>query len=96
MSVTAIIRLRAKAGAEQAFLEHMQRPLQLTRDNPECSYAELFASAADPQAFVLIETWSSIEAHDAHFGALMEAGELEACMPTWDGMPESTHYSAVD
>lgn len=96
MTVLAVVKLKCRPGAQAEFLRTMQRPLDLTRANPECSHVGLYRSEDVPDAFVLMEEWTSIEAHGRHFQALMAAGELTATQPTWDGMPASVHYQAID
>ena len=95
MTVLAIVNLETRAGQSAAFLRTMQRPLELTRANPHCSYAELFSHHADPNRYVLIEKWDSIALHQAHFEYLLAAGEVEDAMLTWNGMPQSTHYQEI-
>ncbi len=92
MTVLAVVELKCRPGAQAEFLRTMKRPLELTRANPECGRVGLYRSEDVPEVFVLLEEWTSVEAHGRHFEALMAAGELEATKPTWDGMPSSVHY----
>jgi quinol monooxygenase YgiN len=96
MPVLAIVTLEVKPGMTGEFLRTLQRPLELTQAHPNCRRAELYASQADPNRYVLLEEWDTIAAHQAHFQGLVAAGEVAACMPTWNGLPKSTHYQAID
>lgn len=79
---TAIATLIAKAGQQDALERHLRALLEPTRAEAGCGQYDLHQDLANPQAFYMIEQWSSdeaLQAHDAsahiqHFRAT--AGEL--------------------
>ena len=95
MSVVAIIRIVAKPGQADALVTAMGEPVRLTQENPECSLAELYRSTARPDELVLIEEWTSIAAHQAHFDKLGASGAVTECAQLWAAPPASVHYEAI-
>jgi len=96
MSVLALVAIRCKPGQRENFLEAMADPVAQTRANPQCSRLEFAGDVENENSFILIEEWTSIEAHKQQFDHFMETGTLEACIETWDGMPASIHYQQID
>jgi quinol monooxygenase YgiN len=63
---TAIATLIAKAGQQDALEQHLRVLLEPTRAEVGCSQYDLHQDLANPQAFYMIEQWSSDEALQAH------------------------------
>ena len=63
---TAIATLIAKAGQQDALEQHLRALLEPTRAEAGCSQYDLHQDLANPQAFYMIEQWSSDEALQAH------------------------------
>jgi quinol monooxygenase YgiN len=67
MSLTAIYPIRAKKGKESELLQMLQqgRDFALTVDG--CEGFEIFQHKDDPGDLLMTETWSTDDAHQAHF-----------------------------
>lgn len=63
---TAIATLVAKAGQQDALEKHLRALLEPTRAEAGCGQYDLHLDLANPQAFYMIEKWSSDEALQAH------------------------------
>tara|TARA_B100001123_G_scaffold365756_1_gene424938 strand:- start:28 stop:324 length:297 start_codon:yes stop_codon:yes gene_type:complete len=96
MTVTALIKLTAKEGQEDAFEAAMQTPLAVTRANPACSRMQLFANTEEGTDFLLVEEWTTIAAHEQHFENLMGDNVLVPLNEVSEGMPETVHYLETD
>ncbi len=96
MSVLAVIKIDAKPGRGDTLVIAMGEPVRLTQENPECTRAELYRSTARPDELVLIEQWTSIAAHHAHFESLGAAGAVADCAELWAGPPASVHYRQTE
>ena len=55
MAVTALIRIKCHAGKGGQLREALSVPMQLTRENPQCSRIELLGPSDDADGFVLLE-----------------------------------------
>ena len=66
MGVLAVIHVQAQPGKGGDLAKALERPMGVTKHNPDCPSIELYTSVADPERLVLIEEWSSEEAHHRH------------------------------
>ncbi len=96
MSVTALIKLTAKKGQENALEAAMQEPIAATRANPACSRMQLFANTEEGTDFLLVEEWTTIAAHEQHFEDLMGKNVLAPLAEVSEGLPETAHYLKTD
>ena len=92
MSVLAVIHVQAQLGKGAALAKALERPMGITKDNPDCPSIELFTSVEDPDRLVLIEQWSSEEAHQRHVETLIANGDLAAADALYASPPQSIHY----
>ena len=88
MSIQVIVTFEAKPQSLEAFSEIMRTVKAALPTAPGCEGVRIFRGAEAPEVFTLVETWRDKEAHRAHVGALVEAGEWAriashlACEPT--------------
>lgn len=76
MSVTLLVRVSGKPGHGDA-LAGLLRPVAADNDIAGCLGIEVFASTANPDEMLILEHWSSIEAHETFLAALVEQGGLD-------------------
>lgn len=89
MSVTVIYELRAADGKASQLLDLLQqaRAFGLTVDS--CEGYEVYQGKDDPDRFVMVETWSSVAAHDDHFDKNVRAtGVLDQAVSLMASPPE--------
>lgn len=85
LQVVAVIT--AKSGSEKLVRDALNALVEPTRSEAGCLSYHLFESAADPAAFITIETWRSQDDLDAHLQtphvqqALSAAGDHLAQAP---------------
>ncbi len=76
MSVTLLVRIQAKPGHGSA-LTGILKPVPAENDIDGCQGMDIFANAANPDEVLILEHWSSIEAHRNFLAGLMEEGALD-------------------
>jgi quinol monooxygenase YgiN len=96
MAVTALIRLRAKEGVTDELRKELTDLIGQISGDPDCDGAELFVSAADPRDVLLIEVWSTLQAHARFRSELEESGDMTPLIAMLDGPPGRVHYTAID
>lgn len=95
MSVLAYIQIQAKQGRGKELINAFNDPLIRTREQSECLEARLFADTEDGDRLLLIEVWTSAEAHNAYVASLVTSGGLEPLMSLMAGPPTSAHFSEL-
>ena len=96
MSVLVLVRATAKPGKGQDVVD-MLAPF--VGENPGlegCSRVELVVDAVAPDQLIIVEEWTSVEAHKASLAALEEAGALDDFLALLAEAPLRTYYSQVD
>ena len=96
MSVKAVVTLRAHKGKGVALLAALTMPLEATRGTDQCLDAGLFMGAQSPDELVLLEEWTSIEAHRSHMEALKSGGTMDEVTPLLSAEPEVAHYKKIE
>lgn len=76
MSVTLLVRIEAKPGRGGAIAE-IVKPVPPENDIEGCLGMDVFASTTNPDDVLILEHWSSIEAHKTFLAGLMEQGALD-------------------
>lgn len=71
MSVTRIMRFRARSGYEEALHNVLLALVPAVANAPGCARVRLLSSLDDPRDFLLYEEWASVEAHKASANAIM-------------------------
>ena len=67
MSVTIVYNFQAVPGAAGALLDLLQRGRDFALTVDGCEAFEVYQGKDDSHEFVMIERWTSVEAHQAHF-----------------------------
>lgn len=76
MSVTLLVRIEAKPGHGSAIAE-LVKPVPADNDIDGCQGMDIFTNAANPDEVLILEHWSSVEAHKTFLAGLMEQGALD-------------------
>ena len=79
MSVTLLVRIDAKPGHGSSITE-LVKPVPAENDIEGCRGMDVFTNAANPDEVLILEHWSSIEAHRTFLAGLMEQGALDAML----------------
>ena len=79
MSVTLLVRVRGKPGHGDA-LAGLLRPVSADNDIAGCLGIEVFASTENPDELIILERWSSVEAHKTFLAGIVEQGGLDEMM----------------
>jgi quinol monooxygenase YgiN len=96
MSVTTVTRFHAAEGQESKLFELQSEGRRRMLAADGCESFDILRDRADPRSSAFIQTWSSREAHDAAFGALiMASGHLEKVLAVLDEGVVQTFYEVV-
>ena len=79
MSVTLLVRVSARPG-HGVTLAGLLRPLPADNDIEGCLGIEVFTNTAQPDDLLILEHWSSVEAHRTFLAGLVEQGGLDETM----------------
>jgi len=96
MTVIATIDVKTKPGKRAEFMKTLRASLADTLNEPECSRLDYLVDDSDANRVVVIEAWTSAEAHKAYSMKLAQAGGMNALMPLMDGMPATEYYQKLD
>ena len=96
MSVTAIIRLKAKSGQGEALQKVFAEPLEQVRKPPTCFYADMFVNSERTDELLLLEEWESAEDHQKYVAEMRASGTMGAIMEFMAGAPETTYFVLVE
>ena len=88
--------MKTQAGKRGEFLKTLRGSLSQTLNKPECSRLEYLVDDSDADRVVVIEEWTSVDAHAAYSRKLVEAGGMNDLFPFMDGMPATTYYEKLD
>lgn len=81
MSVTVIAVFRAAEGREDQLQNMLAQAVERGPFHPDCLNASLYRNVPDAAEIVLIEEWTSREAHEKFFRESEESGALDALRP---------------
>ena len=76
MSVTLLVRIDARPGHGSAIAE-IVKPVPAENDIEGCEGMDVFTSTANPDHVLILEHWSSVDAHKTFLAGLMEQGALD-------------------
>ena len=96
MSVLVLVRATAKSGKRQEVVE-MLAPF--VGENPGlegCSRVELVVDAVAPDRLIIVEEWTSVEAHKASLASLEEAGALDDFLALLAEDPVRTYHAPIE
>jgi quinol monooxygenase YgiN len=93
MSVAQINRLQAAHGKASGLLARLQRARDVALTAEGCESYDVYQGKDDPDQFVMVEGWTSVEAQQAHFEKNVKAsGALESVMTLLSGPPEQAYF----
>ena len=94
MSVFAVVRLNAHPGKGGAIREMLNGGLlEVARRDEGVVKLELFVNVDDPDKTVVLEEWTSIEAHDRYVDSMGDSFDV---LMELVAERESHHYQAID
>ena len=82
MSVEVVVNFQASDGNAELLLPLLREGRDLSRKADGCEVFDLFQRQDDPNKFMFIERWSSIDAHHANMAAnIVASGHLAKMLP---------------
>ena len=96
MAVLVLVRAVAKPGMGAAVVEMLAPFVGKDTGMEGCSRIELAVDATDPNHVVILEEWTSAEAHKANLAALEAAGGLDDFLALLAEAPVRTYYALLD
>ncbi len=95
MTVLLVVRLTAKPGKGAALKELILPYVGDGGGIEGCSGIELAVDAGAPDRLLILERWTSVEAHKTHLAALQDAGGMDALLALVAEPPERSYYTQV-
>ena len=96
MAVLVLVRAVAKQGMGAAVVDMLAPFVGEDTGMEGCSRIELAVDATDPHGIVILEEWTSAEAHKANLAALEAAGGLDDFLALLAEAPVRTYYAPLD
>jgi quinol monooxygenase YgiN len=96
MSVTATIRMTARPGQRRALLDFIGPALAATAAHPECNSVEALVCVEDVDAVLLLERWTTVQAHQDFIAGVIQSGGLDGLQDLLAGEMETLHYEVAD
>ena len=94
MQVKEMVRLTAKAGRGDEFLERLTRGLTVQGADPGCVSIQVFRSVERPDEYLCELTWTSVAAHHAWRDVGREAWRERVGWEIVEGGPQGLgHYT---
>jgi len=95
MSITLFFKGTAKEGKAGEFQDLIAKLVEKAKQYPSCSRVDVFKTHSDPNAFVLIEVWDSIEAHQAFNQQMIDDGTMALAQSLLTEPPKIEYLEAV-
>jgi quinol monooxygenase YgiN len=90
MSVTVVVNFEASDGNAEALLALLREGRDLSRAAEGCEEFDLFRRQDDPDRFMFLERWTSIEAHHANMAHnIVGTGHFAKILPLLVGPPDN-------
>ena len=90
MSVHVVVNLHASDGNAERLAPLLLEGRDLSRRAEGCEAFELFRRQDDPNRFMFLERWASLEAHHANMAQnIVATGHLAKMMPFMTGPPDN-------
>jgi quinol monooxygenase YgiN len=90
MSVTVVVNFQASEGNGDKLLPLLQEGRTLSLAAPGCEAFDLFRRLDDPNKFMFLERWTSLDAHHANMAEnIVATGHLVKMMPLMTGPPDN-------
>ena len=96
MSVLVMVRARARPGEGAALVEMLAPFVGEDTGMEGCARIEMAVDSTDPDHILLLEEWTSAEAHKANLAALETAGGLDDFLALLAEAPVRTYYAPLD
>ena len=96
MAVLVLVRAVAKPGTGAELIDMLAPFVGEDTGMEGCSRIEMAVDATDPDRLLLLEEWTSAEAHKANLAALQEAGGLDDFLALLAEAPVRTYYAPLD
>jgi quinol monooxygenase YgiN len=94
VTVIEIAHLGPKPGDGDRFESGIGEALAILVRDPECLEIRAFRGIESPESFVLVITWTSIEAHEAFASSPVQA-DFVRCLPSLV-VGDVAHYTAME
>lgn len=95
--ITEVIRYRVEAGQEEAFREAYQRAGELLDRSPDCQGYDILQGIEEPQRFVVLIRWTSVERHLEGFRKSADfPAFFVAVKPFFESIEEMKHYQTTN
>ena len=96
MSVTMIVQFQAADGKAEPLRALLQQGRDFSLKAEGCEAFDLYQRQDDLHQFVMVQRWTSAEAHDANFGKNVKgSGHLDKILPLTAKPIESSLFQAV-
>jgi quinol monooxygenase YgiN len=94
--VAVIVRLKIRAGQEDAFQRELAEILKQVRQEPACISIAGHQHTDDPTSFLLVEVWESREAFSEFEGGREYLREyMERVTPLWSAPRDMSFWQTV-
>jgi quinol monooxygenase YgiN len=96
MTVTAIIHVRAKPGLGGELRDTLIAFIPHAREDAQCKGIDILVDAENSDHIVLIEEWSSIDAHITYYETWKKREGYATIAKLRTAPGESRHYEVLD
>lgn len=91
MAITRINEFEAAEGESENLFAFLQSLLPYIRSSEGCISCELLRDAQQPNKFVVLERWDSVDAHKKSIERFPKE-KIAAAMPLFGAPPKGTYY----
>lgn len=96
VSVTYVVNLQASEGNAEKLLSLLQQGRDFSRKAEGCESFEVFKRKDDPHKLMLLERWTSLEAHQENMAKnVVASGHFEKIQPLLAGPSDNGVIEAV-
>ncbi len=97
MSIRVLVIFQALPGHADELLRLLQKDRDVSRCSPGCESFELFQREDDRQKFMLIERWTSIDAHHKNMTEhIIDEGHFGGVLALLAGPPDNGVIELID
>ena len=96
MSVTIVVNFQASEGNAEELLALLQQGRDFSRKADGCESFDVFQRQDDPNKFMFLEQWNSLEAHHENVAKnVVASGHLDKIKALLTGPPDNGVVEAV-
>jgi quinol monooxygenase YgiN len=96
VSVNVVVNFQASDGNAESLLPLLREGRDLSRKADGCEAFDLFRRQDDPDKFMFMERWTSIDAHHANMAVnIVASGHLAKILPLLIGPPDNSVIETV-